>query len=120
MTTIKQLVLTNNDEIVCELLDEDETHLIIRNAVKMVEYYNPNGDSGWTFKSFMLFQETSENVILIKQSSVVAAANPIKGLVAQYRVAIEDYKSQLMQEEAWEEMTKYDSASDNVVKFTTH
>lgn len=119
MTTIKQLVLSNNDEIVCELLDEDESHLIVRNAVKLVEYYNPNGDNGWTFKSFMLFQEASNNVILIKQSNVVAAANPIKGLVGQYRVAIDDYNNQVLQEEAWEESIKHDSDS-NVIKFTTH
>lgn len=116
---IKQIVLSNGDELVCELLDEDEKDIVIRNAVKMVEFLDRQGERGYSFKSFMLFQDTSENIIMLRQNQVVAAANPIKGLVAQYREAIELAKF-THNDESWDELLNTDSEASNVVKFTTH
>lgn len=89
-TKVKQLKLVTGEEILCEIIEEDDHDIIIRNAVIIQLGSLENGERIWSFRYFMCYQDDPERFILIKLDKVVAVANPMIALVAQYEGALDE------------------------------
>ena len=96
---VKQLKLVSGDEVICEIMEEDENDLVVRNVYCMVNVEGDDGHVYWVFKPFMYFQEDPQKMLLIKSDKIVAVASPIDKLVDQYETAINKFEKDLEQEE---------------------
>jgi hypothetical protein len=85
---VKQIKLSTGEEIICEIIEEDDADIIVRNAISINLGTLENGERTWTFRYFMCYQDDPERFILIKLDKVVAVANPMTVLVAQYEGAL--------------------------------
>jgi len=100
MSTIelRQFKLTNQEEIVTEVLDfGDETEdgaLVVRNTMKLVDAERSGpGMTGiryYAFRPFMLYQGDGQHVQIINPGHVVSECTPTKQLIEQYQNAIEE------------------------------
>lgn len=120
---VKQLKLVTGEEIVCEIIEEDDDHIIVRNVLAINFITLDDNSRAWTFKYYLCYQDDPERFILIKSDKVVAVANPAKALINQYEVALDEMMEiepseppeYLMGEEP--EMYGSDSADNNVLQF---
>ena len=119
-SNVKQLKLVTGDEVICEILEEDEHDIIIRNVLSIHFNALEDGSRMWTFKLFMCYQDDPDRFVLVKVDKIVAIANPIKELLQQYVSAI---KNIMVDEDGdihqMEEEYMMDSDSSNVLKFPT-
>lgn len=122
---VKQLKLVTGEEIICEIIEEDDDHIIVRNVLAINFMTLDDGSRMWTFKYYLCYQDDPERFILIKSDKVVAVANPAKALINQYEGALDD-----MMEVEPSEPPEYlmgaepepygaDSADNNVLSFPT-
>lgn len=120
---VKQLKLVTGEEIVCEIIEEDENDVIIRNALAIQFHYLEDGSRMWTFKYFMCYQDNPERFILLKVDKIVSIANPSEGLVKQYILATEEMlgDDQITEVDSFGQDVEFlnDSDQSNVVKFPT-
>ena len=72
---IKQLKLTTGDEVVCEVLEDDEFEIPVRNALSLISK-EVDGYKYYTFKNFMVYQDRPESVSVIRAENIVSYANP--------------------------------------------
>lgn len=120
---IKQLKLVTGEEIICEIIEEDEYDLIIRNPLAFEYKVTPEGDRMWSYRLFMCYQDDPDKLILVKIDKIVAIANPVPSIVKQYIKGVEsimDYNGDDYDEE--EDDLEYDSDEtnrDNVLLFPT-
>lgn len=122
---VKQLKLVTGEEIICEIVEEDDDHIIVRNVLAINFTTLDDGSRMWTFKYYLCYQDDPDRYILIKSDKVVAVANPAKALINQYEVALDD-----MMEVEPSDPAEYmmgpepdpfegDSADSNVLTFPT-
>jgi len=124
---IKQLRLVTGDEVLCDIIEEDSTDLIVRNALSINFNLTDEGHRAWSFRYFMCYQDDPEKFTLIKVDKIVAVAKPSDELLHQYNGAI----SYMLDEhsvganddgflEEYEQLTKSnDSDESNIIKFPT-
>jgi hypothetical protein len=89
---IKQFVLTNGQEIVCDVIEwaeEDFAEIVVRNCMEIVWVHN-NDQRIYMFKPWMHYQETHEDLIIINSDHIISTAEPMEYLVYQYDVAVKD------------------------------
>lgn len=119
---VKQLKLVTGEEIMCEIIEEDEQDIIIRNALTIHFETMDDGGRMWLFKYFMCCQDEPERFLLVKMDKIVAIANPIDELYEQYYGAITSMMDNPSTDEVWDEeeegVTK-DNDQGKVVKFPT-
>jgi len=97
---IKQFKLTNNEEIVCEVVEWD-THdelgdILVKRALKIigVEDYQ----KGWRFFAFrpwMSFQDDPETLQTINSSHIIVTTNPTSKILKHYKACIDGIKEDL-------------------------
>jgi hypothetical protein len=123
---IKQIKLVTGEEVVCEVISEDEWEIVIRNAFTIVSRAAPQGYRFYTFRMFMVYQETNDNLIVIRQDKLVAYAHPTEDMLREYAKAIVelnaiDEKLSLSNKEADDMFYggNVDSSS-NVIPFKLH
>ena len=120
---VKQLKLITGEEIVCEIIEEDENDVIIRNALGIQFNTLDDGSRMWTFKYFMCYQDDPDRFILLKIDKIVAIANPVEPLVKQYLLATEEMLGDGSVDESdhFDQEIEFmnDSDQSNVVKFPT-
>jgi hypothetical protein len=123
---IKQIKLVTGEEVVCEVVSEDEWEIVIRNAVTIVSRAAPQGYRFYTFRVFMVYQESNDNLIVLRQDKLVSYAHPTEDLLREYAKAIIelndiDEKLSLSNKEADDMFYggNVDSAS-NVIPFKIH
>jgi hypothetical protein len=114
---VKQLKLVSGEEVLCEIVEEDEFDLVVRNVLQIHFQTLSDGSRMWTFKIYMCYQQEPERFILLKTDKIIAVANPTNSLLEQYIVAIED----IMSEDDFEEINLEGSDSDkgNILQFPT-
>lgn len=83
-TKVKQLKLVTGDEVLCEIIEEDDDDIVIRNALSIQFHMLDDASRIWTFRYFMTYQDDPELFILLKVDKIVGVANPIPALVEQY------------------------------------
>lgn len=100
MNNIKQFKLTNNEEIICEIVEWDTADevgdILVKKALKViaVEDYQ----KGWRFFAFrpwMSFQEDPEILQTINSSHIIVTSNPTERILKHYKACLDSIKSDL-------------------------
>ena len=119
LRNVKHIKLVTGDEIICELVEDDERDIVVRNALKMVSQMR-DGYKFYTFKNFMIYQDRPDQLQIIRAMHVVSYAVPPEDLIAEWEIGLNEMfanstdKQQLPEE--FVPMMDSDSGS-NVVPF---
>ena len=94
MNDVKQFILSNGDEIVCEVVewaDDVEVDMVVRRAYRIVTVDDPvKGVRFFTLRPWLLMQSGNDLFNTINSQHIIAEANPTQQLLDQYRSAIRD------------------------------
>ena len=91
--TIKQFKLTNNEEIICEVMEwdtgEDAGDILVKKALRViaVEDYQ----KGWRFFAFrpwMSFQDDPASMQTINSSHIIVTTNPSPNILKHYKACL--------------------------------
>lgn len=93
--SIKQLKLTNGEEILCEVLDEAHESICINNALMLASNTAKDGSKFFTFRNFMTYQDTPMNVIMLMTDKIMSIALPSNDMIEQYEIALEQLAAQI-------------------------
>ena len=89
-SSIKHLKLITGEELVCNLLSESPDHIVVNNALSLMEKTLEDGTKFYAFKTYMVYQDTPQNVIMIFTDKIVSFALPTEDMVTQYGNAIKE------------------------------
>ena len=89
-TSIRHFKLVTGEEVICEVLEETGDTIVVNNAMSLMQNTLKNGDKFFTFKTFMVYQDTPMNVIIIFTDKILSLATPTKEMTDQYSMAIEE------------------------------
>jgi hypothetical protein len=92
-SSIKHLKLITGEELICNLLDESPDHLVVNNALSLMEKTLDNGTKFYAFKTYMVYQDTPQNVIMVFTDKIVSLALPTQDMIVQYGSAIKEMES---------------------------
>ena len=98
-SSVKHLKLITGEELICEVLDEAPESIVVNNAMSLMQNTLKNGEKFFTFKTYMVYQDTPTNCILIFTDKIMSLAVPAKEMVQQYRTAIKELALYLEEEE---------------------
>lgn len=87
---IKQFKLTNDDEIVCEVVSYDrDGSLVVNNAIRILQFEDPQrGVRGYYFRPFMTFQD--DNELRINSMHIICELDPTEEMVMHYKDQVDD------------------------------
>lgn len=88
--SVKHLKLVTGEELVCELMSETGDSIVIRNALSLIEKDLSSGDKYYAFKTFMVYQDSPQNVIIIFFDKIMSLAVPTEEMQRQYGDAIRE------------------------------
>jgi len=91
-SSVKHLKLVTGEELVCELMSETGDSIVIRNALSLIEKDLSSGDKYYAFKTFMVYQDSPQNVIIIFFDKIMSIAVPTEEMQRQYSGAIVEMK----------------------------
>jgi hypothetical protein len=96
MTDIKQFKLTNDDEIICQVLqydDPDNAAMVVRGAMKIIaaEDYS-RGVRFYAFRPWMGFTDGPEELHTLNAAHIIGEMNPSDSLVDNYLQTIATVK----------------------------
>tara|TARA_B110000879_G_C11010324_1_gene446743 strand:+ start:43 stop:477 length:435 start_codon:yes stop_codon:yes gene_type:complete len=108
---IKHLKMITGEEVICEIVEETTDSVIVINAMSLMQNTLKNGDKFFTFKTYMVYQDTPTNVMVIFTDKIMALAIPAKEMVEQYSTALvemaryieETYKESNVELDDWKE-----------------
>tara|TARA_B100000900_G_scaffold410249_1_gene427704 strand:- start:932 stop:1402 length:471 start_codon:yes stop_codon:yes gene_type:complete len=91
---LKQFKLTNNDEIVAEILEiVEEGDLVLRNALKIFHAEDfDNGVRYYSFKPWMSFQDNVSEVTVLNVGHIIGETSPSAALLLHYTEAMNQIK----------------------------
>ena len=90
---IKQFKLTNNEEIICEVMEwdtgEDTGDILVKKALRViaVEDYQ----KGWRFFAFrpwMSFQDDPSSLQTLNSSHIIVTSNPSPNILKHYKACL--------------------------------
>tara|TARA_B100000963_G_scaffold207487_1_gene180768 strand:- start:1486 stop:1986 length:501 start_codon:yes stop_codon:yes gene_type:complete len=90
---IKQFKLTNNEEIVCEVVEWDTRDeigdILVKKALRIiaVEDYQ-RGYRFFAFRPWMSFQDDPESLQTLNSSHVIVTTNPTKSILKHYKACL--------------------------------
>jgi len=87
-TSIRHFKLVTGEEVICEVLEETGDTIVVNNAMSLMQNTLKNGDKFFTFKTYMVYQDTPMNVIIIFTDKIMSLATPAKEMLDQYSMAI--------------------------------
>lgn len=106
MRDIRQLKLTNGEEIICEIVEDQSIDfdaydypypwdMFVRNVMKLkLKIYDANPEEEpyryYSLNPWMVYGEQKDKVISLKSESVIAECEPSPLLMDQYLVGIEE------------------------------
>ena len=94
MNEVKQFILSNGDEIVCEVVEwasDVEVDMVVRRAYRIVTVDDPvKGVRFFTLRPWLLMQSGNDIFNTINSQHILAEANPTEQLLDQYRNAIRE------------------------------
>lgn len=90
---IKQLKLTSGEEIICEILDDNDLGVAVRNCLSLSKRVTPDGTTYHTFGSYMIFQDRPERVILIVPDKIMSIAIPSQEMMHVYNEALAEVET---------------------------
>ena len=109
-SSIKHLKLITGEEVICEVLDETTGSIIVNNAMSLMQNTLKTGEKFFTFKTYMVYQDSPTNVIIIFTDKIMSLAQPVKEMLNQYNTALKEMANYL--EENYKEETLDTSSED--------
>ena len=97
-SSVKHLKLVTGEELICEVLDEARESIVVNNAMSLMQNTLKNGEKFYTFKTYMVYQDTPMNCILIFTDKIMSLAVPAKEMVDQYQTAVKELALYLEEE----------------------
>ena len=102
MTDLKQFKLTNDEEIICEVLqwdDPDNAGMVVRGAMRIIsaEDYN-RGVRFCAFRPWMVFNDNPEELQTLNAAHIIGEMNPSKPLIGHYLKTIKAVKDKYPKE----------------------
>lgn len=104
-TEIRQFKLITGEEIICNVVHEDESEVVIQNVLQMTSLVQ-EGYKYYTFKSFMTYQDRDDSIISLNPEMVMAVALPPKDLIREYQMGLNQMEK--YNQETEESETLYD------------
>ena len=96
---IKQFKLTNDDEIICEVLqwdNEESSDMIIRGTLRIINVEDfAKGVRFYAFRPWMIFSEDPESLHTLNSAHIIAETNPSKELLNHYAQSLSEIVKQL-------------------------
>ena len=89
-SSIKHLKLITGEELVCELMTESGDSIIIRNALSLIEKELSSGDKYYAFKTYMIYQDSPQNVMVVFSDKIMSIAVPTEEMDRQYTAAVKE------------------------------
>lgn len=89
---IKQFILTNGHEIICDVIEWTEkefTEIVVRNCMEIISVVNDN-QKIYIFKPWMQYQESHSDLVVVNSDHIISTAIPNKYLIWQYEKAVMD------------------------------
>lgn len=99
-SSIKHLKLVTGEELICELVSEMKESFIVRNALSLTAKTMNDGTKFFAFKTYMVYQDSPMNVIMIFTDKVMSIAVPTEEMVNQYGNALKEMAEYLEEDEA--------------------
>lgn len=94
---LRQLKLTNGDELVCEIMDygdDDEHMMAVRNPFRLVAMESSRENVRYyAFRPFMLYQGDGNHVQILNPGHVVSECTPTRELIEEYTKAVDEHNS---------------------------
>jgi len=121
-SSIRHLKLVTGEEVICEVLDESSDTIVVNNAMSLMQNSLKNGDKFFTFKTYMIYQDTPTNVIIVFTDKIMSLATPAKGMIEQYTIALREmanYLEQNFNEDDIEDDRDIDDWLDDMTKENT-
>ena len=86
--TIKQFKLTNDDEIICEVLEwdnEENTAILLRGALRLVEAEDlDKGLRFYAFRPWMGFNESPDTLLTLNAAHIIGEITPSESITKYY------------------------------------
>lgn len=89
-SSVKHLKLVTGEELICEVLDEARESIVVNNAMSLMQNTMKSGEKFFTFKTYMVYQDTPTNCILIFTDKIMSLAVPSVEMVDQYNKALKE------------------------------
>ena len=94
---LKQFKLSNNDEVICEVVDnsaEDEGGILIRKAMRIsVQEDYENNVRYYSFKPFITFQDEIEELVVMNVGHIISETLPSRTLTIHYARALKEVEN---------------------------
>tara|TARA_B110000977_G_C11065245_1_gene487561 strand:+ start:1070 stop:1492 length:423 start_codon:yes stop_codon:yes gene_type:complete len=87
-SSARHLKLVTGEEIICEVLDESPESIVVNNAMALTQNTMKTGEKFFTFKTYMIYQDTPMNCILVFTDKIMSLAIPTQEMVTQYDRAL--------------------------------
>lgn len=92
MSEIKQFKLTNDDEIICEVVEwdnEDTSNIVVRRALKLINVEDfSKGIRFFAFRPWMLFNDDPDEFQSINSVHIIGEINPSDDVVNRYKTSV--------------------------------
>jgi len=98
-SSIKHLKLVTGEELICELISEMKDSFIVRNALSLTAKTMNDGTKFFAFKTYMVYQDSPMNVIMVFTDKVMSIAVPTEEMVTQYNNALSEMAQYLEEDE---------------------
>lgn len=93
---LRQLKLSSGEEIVCEVVQWSDQNidleLVVRKAMRLVMQETMDGTAikYYSFRPWMVYQESQDDLLIINANNVVGIAFPPETLIVQYMEAVDE------------------------------
>jgi len=89
-SSVRHLKLVTGEELICEVLDESPESIVVNNAMSLMQNTLKSGEKFFTFKTYMVYQDTPSNCIIIFTDKIMSLAIPTKEMLGQYNIALKE------------------------------
>jgi hypothetical protein len=92
-TDVRQLKLASGEEILCEVVqwqEGDDYEILVRKAMRLIMMENGDGMKYYAFRPWMVYQESSDDLLIINSSHIVGMGFPTDSLMVQWHEAVAD------------------------------
>lgn len=92
-TEVRQFKLANGEEILCEVIqwaEGEDFEILVRKAMRLIMMENGDGMKYYAFRPWMVYQESSEDLLIINSTHIVGLGYPTDSLLVQWQEAVAD------------------------------
>ena len=112
MKNFKQLKMSNGDEVICEIVDQEDDDIIARYCLRLFKVEVDPQTTYYTFRPWMILKEDTKEPIQINAFHIVGMCHPASEMLSQYKYALKKLKEQKEERQ----VLSLDEAYDNLSK----